>query len=127
MIRIFIVEDHPIMRQSYALLIQDDPTMLVCGEAASGRAALEQIPNCNPDIVVIDISLSGDMSGIDLLKQLRSRYTELPILIVSGYEESMYAAWTRRLGAQGYVMKDQIEAFLPALQQIIKDAPNLKQ
>lgn len=114
------------MRQSYALLIQDDPTMTVCGEAASGREALELIPDCAPDVIVLDISLSGNMSGIDLLKQLRSRDANLPILIVSGYEESMYAAWAKRLGAQGYVMKDQIEAFLPALQQVISNTLNLK-
>ena len=75
MVRIFLVEDHPIMRQSYALLIQEDPTLMVCGEAASGREVLEQLPQCAPDVIVVDISLAGDMSGIDLLKQLRTGQT----------------------------------------------------
>jgi DNA-binding NarL/FixJ family response regulator len=122
MARIFLVDDHPLMRQSYALLIAADPTLEICGEAGSGREALAQILHCAPDAVVIDISLAGEMSGIDLLKQLQVLRADLPVLIVSGHEESMYAKRILGLGARGYLMKDQLEAFLPALHRILNAA-----
>lgn len=123
MARVFLVDDHALMRQSYALLIAQDPTLEICGEAASGREALTQLPGCAPDVVVIDLSLSGEMSGIDLLKQLQVLRAALPVLIVSGHERSMYAERLLRLGARGYLMKDQLEAFLPALHLALSDPP----
>ena len=122
MARIFLVDDHLLMRQSYALLIAEDPALEICGEAGSGCEALAQIPHCAPDAIVIDISLAGGMSGIDLLKQLRVLRADLPVLIVSGHEESMYAERMLRLGARGYLMKDQLEAFLPTLYRVLNGA-----
>jgi DNA-binding NarL/FixJ family response regulator len=119
MARVFLVDDYPLMRQSYALLIAADLTLEICGEAGSGQEALAQIPRCTPDAVVIDISLVGAMSGIDLLKALQVLCPDLPVLIVSGHAASMYAERMLRLGARGYLMKDEIESFLPALHRVL--------
>ncbi len=120
MVKIFIVEDHPIVRQGYALLLQREPNMELCGEAASGRQALELIPQLVPDMVVVDISLEGDMNGMDLTKVLLDLYTTLPILVVSGHDEAIYAKRLLEIGARGYVMKGDAMAFLQAVRRVAK-------
>ncbi len=120
MSRIFIVDDHLLVRQGYIFLICRELRMEVCGEAASGLEALEKIPNCAPDAVVVDISLSGDMNGIQLLKQLQQLYVDLPVLVVSGHDERIYAERLLRLGARGYVMKGDPVAFMQAIRQVVR-------
>ncbi|MCX6050572.1 MAG: response regulator transcription factor [Chloroflexi bacterium] len=119
MARIFIVDDHLLVRQGYVFLICRELQMEVCGEAASGLEALEKIPLCTPDAVVLDISLSGDMNGIQLLKQLQTLYADLPVLVVSGHDERIYAERILRLGARGYVMKGDPLAFMQAIRQVV--------
>ncbi len=119
MARIFIVDDHLLVRQGYVFLICRELQMEVCGEATSGKEALEKIPLCIPDAVVLDISLSGDMNGIQLLKQLQTLYPDLPVLVVSGHDERIYAERLLRLGARGYVMKGDPAAFMQALRQVV--------
>jgi DNA-binding NarL/FixJ family response regulator len=118
MTRVFIVEDHPIVRQGYALLIQREPDMELCGEASSGRQAIAQIALLAPDLVVVDISLEEDMDGVELAKTLLATHTNLPILMVSGHDEAVYAERLLAIGARGYVMKGDALAFLRALRQV---------
>lgn len=118
MVKVFIVDDHLQVRQNYVLLIRREPDLECCGEAASGREAMSKIPLAAPDIVVLDVSLQGDMDGVELLKYLRSHYLELPILVVSGHDEAVYAQRIVKLGAQGYVMKGDAVVFLQAVRQV---------
>jgi DNA-binding NarL/FixJ family response regulator len=118
--RIFIVEDHLVMRQQYAAFIERDTTLEICGEAASMQDALERIPTSNPDIVIVDISLDGDKDGIDLARFLRAQYEDLRLLVVSGHEGAMYAGLIVDSGANGYVVKGDPDAFLEAIHQVLE-------
>ncbi len=117
--RVFVVDDHPIVRQGLALMINQQPDLAVCGEAEEAERALQDIGACKPDIVVIDISLNGP-DGLDLLKNLRLRSPELPVLILSMHDESVYAERALRAGANGYIMKQEAtEKVLIALRRIL--------
>jgi DNA-binding NarL/FixJ family response regulator len=104
--RIFIVDDHTMFREGLRQLIEHDPSLTVCGDAADAATAVEGIRQSNPDVVIVDITLA-DSSGLDLVKNLRNDYEDLPVLVVSMHEESLYAERALRAGAMGYVMKNE--------------------
>jgi len=117
--RVFVVDDHPIVRQGLALLINRELDLVVCGEAEDAHTAMQAIATAKPDIMVVDISLNGP-DGLDLLKDVRTRYPELPVLILSMHDESIYAERALRAGAQGYIMKQEAtEKVLVALRRIL--------
>ena len=117
--RVLVVDDHPIVRQGLALLINREPDLAVCGEAEEMQAALQEILTTHPDIVVVDISLSGP-DGLELLKSIRTRHPHLPVLILSMHDESIYAERALRAGANGYIMKQEAtEKVLEALRRIM--------
>ena len=104
--RIFIVDDHTMFREGLRQLIEHDPGLTVCGDAADAATAIEGIRQSNPDVVIVDITLAGS-SGLDLVKNLRNDHEDLPVLVVSMHEESLYAERALRAGAMGYVMKNE--------------------
>ncbi|MGA2596082.1 MAG: response regulator transcription factor [Bryobacteraceae bacterium] len=117
--RVFIVDDHPIVRQGLALLINREPDLSVCGDAEEASSALRRIEDMKPDLVVVDISLNGP-DGLDLLKDIRSHYPNLPVLILSMLDESLYAERSLRAGASGYIMKQEAtERVLIAIRRIL--------
>jgi DNA-binding NarL/FixJ family response regulator len=117
--RVFVVDDHPIVRQGLALLINREPDLVVCGEAEDAHTAVQSITTAKPDILVVDISLNGP-DGLDLLKEIRTRNVELPVLVLSMHDESIYAERALRAGAQGYIMKQEAtEKVLVALRRIL--------
>ena len=116
---IFIVDDHPIVRQGLALLINREPDLAVCGDAEEAGSALDRIEELKPDLVVLDISLNGP-DGLDLLKTIRARDPNLPVLILSMMDEVLYAERGLRAGANGYIMKQQAtEQVLVAIRRIL--------
>jgi DNA-binding NarL/FixJ family response regulator len=116
---VFIVDDHPIIRQGLALLINREPDLAVCGDAEEAGSALRLIEELKPDLVVVDISLSGP-DGLDLLKSIRARDPNLPVLILSMMDELLYAERALRAGANGYIMKQQAtEQVLVAIRRIL--------
>jgi DNA-binding NarL/FixJ family response regulator len=104
--RVLIVDDHPVVRQGLALLINQEPDLEVCGHAEDAHEALQNIRELMPDLVIVDISLK-DTSGIDLIKDVRIQQPELPILTLSMHDESLYAERALRAGAKGYIMKQE--------------------
>jgi len=117
--RIFIVDDHPIVREGLALMMNREPDLMVCGEAEEAGAALQAIPSARPDFLIVDISLNGP-DGLDLLKSIRVRFPSLPVLILSMHDESIYAERALRAGANGYIMKQEAtEKVLVAVRQIL--------
>lgn len=104
--RVFIVDDHTMFREGLRQLIEHDPALTVCGDAADAQSALEAIGQSHPDVAIVDITLAGS-SGLDLVKSLRSDFEDLPVLVVSMHEESLYAERALRAGAMGYVMKNE--------------------
>ena len=117
--KVFVVDDHPIVRQGLAQMINREPDLMVCGEAEDASTALQAIITEKPDILIVDISLSGP-DGLDLLKNIRTRYPSLPVLILSMHDESIYAERALRAGANGYIMKHEAaEKVLGAVRQIL--------
>ncbi len=104
--RILIVDDHPLFREGLRQMIDRNPELIVCGEAADATEAMQAIADQNPDLVLVDISLGG-ASGIDLIKNIKATHDDLPVLVVSMHDESLYAERALRAGAVGYVMKHE--------------------
>ncbi len=104
--RVFVVDDHPLIRQGLRQLIDREPDLAVCGEAEESGGALHSMDAAKPDIVIVDIALNGP-DGIELLKNLRVRYPGLPVLILSMHDESIYAERALRAGANGYIVKQE--------------------
>jgi DNA-binding NarL/FixJ family response regulator len=106
--RILIVDDHPLMREGLAARIAPQSDMEVCGEAASVSEALAQVKATSPDLVIVDIGLA-DSHGIDLIKDVKTRFPSVKMLVVSAYDESLYAERTLRAGAHGYINKREVQ------------------
>jgi DNA-binding NarL/FixJ family response regulator len=117
--KVLLVDDHPILRAGLRKLIDQESDMIVCAEAEEGPKAFELVGTANPDIAVIDISLKGS-NGIELVKNLKARYPELPTLILSMHDESLYAERALRAGSLGYIMKEEaIEQVLVAIRRVL--------
>lgn len=118
--RILLVDDHPIVRRGLALLIDREPDLAVCGEADGAHSAFSAIDTLRPELVVLDISLSGP-DGLDVLKEIRSKTGSLPVLILSMHDETIYAERAMRAGANGYIMKQEAtEKVLIAIRRILQ-------
>jgi DNA-binding NarL/FixJ family response regulator len=118
-IRVLVVDDHPIVRQGLSQLINQEPDLMVCGQAEDARTALDAIDPSQPDILIVDVSLDGP-DGIELLKTIRAKDARLPVLILSMHDESLYAERALRAGANGYIMKQEAtERVLVAIRQIL--------
>lgn len=102
--RILVVDDHPLMREGIAQWIKRAADLEVCGEAETAAQAVSQIEKLKPDLVLTDISLTG-RSGLDLIKDVQALRPELPVLVLSMHDESLYAGRALRAGARGYIMK----------------------
>ena len=118
--RVLVIDDHPIVRQGLAQMIDREPDLMVCGDAEEAKTALQAIAILKPDIVVIDISLNGP-SGLEILKTIRQNDPTLRVLILSMHDEMVYAERALRAGANGYIMKQEAtEMVLAALRRILE-------
>ncbi len=118
--RILIVDDHPIFRKGIAMLLQHEADLVICGEAETAAEALGLVDKLLPDIILADISLK-DVNGIELVKSLRSLRPELPVLMLSMHEESLYAERALRAGARGYLMKQSPpDLVVTAIRQVLR-------
>lgn len=104
--RILIVDDHPLFCEGLSQMINRNAQLVVCGQVPDAPGAMKAVAELKPDLVLVDISLEGT-NGIDLIKTLKAKYDELPILVISMHDESLYAERALRAGAQGYIMKNQ--------------------
>jgi len=104
--RILIVDDHPMMREGLAQLIDHETDLSAAFQANSAAQALEAIASQKPDLALIDISLP-DKNGLELIKDLQTLYPDLPTLVVSMHDESLYAERVLRAGGRGYIMKQE--------------------
>ena len=102
--KVFLVDDHPLVREWLTNLINQQPDLTVCGETETAPKAREAIAALQPDIAIVDISLK-DSSGIDLIKDLKQAQPRVAILVLSMHDESHYAERALRAGASGYIMK----------------------
>lgn len=106
--KIFIVDDHPLVREGLAARISAQAGMQVCGEADDVAGTLKYLDTANPDLLIVDLSLK-DSHGLDLIRQVRARGCSTRILVVSAYDESLFAERVLRAGAQGYINKQALQ------------------
>jgi DNA-binding NarL/FixJ family response regulator len=104
--RVFIVDDHPLVREGLTNLINGQTDLIVCGEAKGSAEAIEGIEKERPDVAIIDISLTNE-SGLELIKNLVRQLPEVAVVVLSMHDETLYAERALRAGARGYVMKHE--------------------
>jgi len=123
--RIVIVDDHPLFRKGLEQLINSGDGFCVCGEAEAAAQAMDVLRKVKPDLAIVDISLPGT-NGIELIKNIRAEFPRLPVLVLSMYDESLYALRALRAGAQGYVMKQEALAnVVNAIHEVFQGRPYL--
>src|SRR5947209_12997099 len=120
--KILLVDDHAVVRFGIAQLINRQTDLMVCGEEEDAAHALTAIGTLKPDLVIADISLK-DSSGLELMRNIKAQYSGLPVLVVSGHDESIYAEIAFRAGALGYMMKEEaLEKVLSAIRRVLAGA-----
>lgn len=105
--RIYIADDHPLVRRGLAAMINTEPDMEVCGEAEDCASATSDIARLRPDVAIVDISLRGN-SGIELIKNIKAFDAKIHVIVLSMHDESVYAMRVLRAGAKAYVMKQDV-------------------
>jgi DNA-binding NarL/FixJ family response regulator len=117
---VLVVDDHPLVRERVAELINQEPDLAVCGEAEDANGALAAVKQHSPDVAIIDITLK-DTYGIELIKQLKNLYPKLPILVLSMHDESLYGERALRAGAKGYLTKQEAsKKVVDALRRVLR-------
>jgi DNA-binding NarL/FixJ family response regulator len=117
--RIVIIDDHPMMREGLALLIEHEPDLMVEAQADSAAQALRIVENSVPNLLLVDISLP-DKGGLELIKDVHTLNPQLPILVISMHDESMYAERVLRAGGRGYIMKQEGgKKLMQAIRQVL--------
>jgi DNA-binding NarL/FixJ family response regulator len=105
-VRILLVDDHPLVRERLTEIIGREPDLLVCGEAEDRHDAIAAVAAQHPDLAIIDLALKNS-DGLELIKDIRSRWPKVHMLVVSMHDESLYAERVIRAGAQGYITKQE--------------------
>jgi DNA-binding NarL/FixJ family response regulator len=117
--KIFLVDDHPLVRERLAQLIAQESDLTVCGEAESAPAALSQLAGTRADLVIVDLSLQ-DSAGLELIKSLQRLQPSLPALVLSMHDESLYAERAFRAGARGYINKrESAQKVIEAIRRVL--------
>ncbi len=106
-IRIVIIDDHPVVRRGIASFIEDEEGITIIGEAADAEEGKQLLQDVFPDVAVIDICLGDPINGIELLRSLNLRLSGLKVLVLSMYDDAVYAERVRTLGARGYLQKNR--------------------
>lgn len=118
--RVIIVDDHPLIRQGIRTLLSNEDDLEVCSEAESAAGALASMEKAKPDIAIVDLTLK-ESSGLELLKDIRIRYPDVLVLVVSMRDEGLYAERVLRAGARGYVTKEEgPEMVLEGIRKILQ-------
>jgi DNA-binding NarL/FixJ family response regulator len=118
--KVLIVDDHTVFREGLIEIIKQDPDLQVCGDAHDAPSALLMAEKFKPDVATVDVSMEG-VSGLALTKDLRSRFPEMRILVLSMHKGSVYAERALRAGANGYVMKQEsAQRVLAAIRRVLE-------
>jgi DNA-binding NarL/FixJ family response regulator len=117
--RVFIVDDHPLVREGLTNLINGQDDLIVCGEAKDSAQTINGMVKARPDVALIDISLENE-SGLELVKQLRSQFPQVALIVLSMHDEGLYAERALRAGARGYVIKRETsKSVLASIRQVL--------
>lgn len=122
-LRILIADDHDVVRKGLRLLIQENPNWTICAEARSGREAVEQSEKCNPDVVIIDVSMP-DLNGLEATRQIRKVCPRTEVLVITQHDSDEVAAEVINAGARGYVLKsDSDQELAHAVEALSRHKP----
>ena len=117
--RVLLVDDHAVVRFGMAQILSRESDLAVCGEQEDATQALTAVGQLKPDVAIIDISLK-DSSGLELIRNLKAQHPALAVLVVSSYDEAVYAEPAFRAGALGYLMKgDALDKLVPAVRRVL--------
>jgi len=117
---VLVVDDHPLVRERVSELINQEPDLEVCGEAEDTAQALKVVADRKPDLAIVDITLK-DGYGIELIRHLKEQYPDLPTLVLSMHDESMYGERALRAGARGYLTKQEAtKKIVDAIRRILR-------
>jgi DNA-binding NarL/FixJ family response regulator len=117
--RVFLVDDHPLVREWLTNLINQQADLAVCGEAENAPSALSAVAARQPDLAIVDLNLANS-SGIELIKNLKELHPEVPVLVLSMHDESLYAERVFRAGARGYVNKrETAQKVIEAIRRVL--------
>ena len=117
---VFIVEDHDVVRESYVMFITMQAGLDVCGAVRTAEEALDRLPDADPDLLLVDVSLPG-MSGIELLEALQASEVQLPALVLTGHDNDVYRRRALQAGAEGFVMKqDGPDMLMKAIRRVLR-------
>ena len=118
--RIFLVDDHPLVREWLINLINRQPDLAICGEAEDAPRALSAVADLRPDVAIVDLSLTTG-SGLELVKDIRALAPEVAVIVLSMHDEALYAERALRAGARGYVMKrESTKKILAAIRRVLE-------
>ena len=118
--RVFLVDDHPLVREGLSNLINHQDDLSVCGEAEDSGGARAGIEKTKPDVALIDISLKNE-SGLELVKNLENKFPNVALIVLSMHDEALYAERALRAGARGYVMKrETTKSMLTAIRRVLQ-------
>jgi DNA-binding NarL/FixJ family response regulator len=118
--RVLVVDDHPMTRYGIARLIEQEPDLVVCGEAENVSRGLAAVRELKPHVVLADLTMP-DGEGLELIKNVRSLHPEVAVLVVSMHDEALYAERALRAGARGYIMKNEGgEKLVEAIRQVLQ-------
>jgi DNA-binding NarL/FixJ family response regulator len=118
--RVFLVDDHPLVREGLANLINGQNDLVVCGEAEDSAGAITGITKMRPDVALVDISLKNE-SGLELVKNLESQFPLVALIVLSMHDEALYAERALRAGARGYVMKrETTKSVLASIRRVLE-------
>jgi DNA-binding NarL/FixJ family response regulator len=127
MIRVFVADDHAVVRRGVLQILEDSPDIVVAGEAGGGRETLRGVQETDPDVLLLDIAMP-DGGGLEVLAQLRSLQPDLRILILSMYPEKQYAVRALRAGAAGYLTKESApEELVAAIRKVAQGGTYVSQ
>lgn len=117
--KVFLVDDHPLVREWLTNLINEQGDLEVCGEAEDSRRAREMIAALNPDVVIVDLSLK-ESSGMELIKAIKAQSADISTIVLSMHDEKLYAERAIRAGARGYIMKrETTKNVVAAIRQVL--------
>lgn len=119
--RVLVVDDHPVVRHGITLVINAEPDLTVCGEAEDEQTARRLLRELRPDALVVDLSLGAGGDGFNIVRDVHAHFPEMPILVLSMHDETVYADRLFAQGAAGYIMKQAAaEQLVTALRSVLR-------